>query len=197
MKRILRLTALTAALAAPMGANAFESNPNIKPHEWKLLPPACLYVEGAPRRHSPEARQLHAGDKSWTHMHHYCWAIVQTFRTYSHKVSPRETRLYFGAAVENLNYVIARSSPGFPLRPDMFVRKANLLARLGNFIEAADAARQLISENPRFPEGYVALADVQIRAGRQDQARQTLAKGDEAVEDKARFELLKKQLALD
>lgn len=197
MKRILPLLALVAALAVPATAAAQASNPGVRPHEWRLLPPVCLYVEGAPRRLSPEAMQLHAGDSRWGHMHHYCWAIVQTFRTYSHKVSPSETRLNFAAAVHNLDYVIERSSPGFPFRPDMFVRKANLLARLGKFIEAADTARQLIAESPELPEGYFALADVQARAGRKDQARQTLARGDEMVEDKVRFALLKKQLALD
>lgn len=197
MTRTFGLVGILIALIAPDGAHAVASNPGVRPHEWKLLPTACLYVEGAPRRLSEEARRLYAADDTWVHMHHYCWAIVQTFRTYNHKVSGQEARLYFIAAIENLNYVIERSRPGFPFRPDMFVRKANLLARQGSFIEAADAARQLIAEQPKLPEGYFALADVQIRAGRKDQARQTLAKGDEVVEDKARFEILKKQLALN
>lgn len=197
MTRLLKLFALAATLALCGTASAVPSNPDVKPYEWRLLPPACLYVEGAPRRRSPEARQLYANDPSWVYMHHYCWAIVQTFRTYKNTVPPQLTQQYLNAAVTNLNFTIARTAPGFPFRPDMFVRKANLLARLGNFIEAGDAARQLIAESPTLAEGYFALADVQARAGRRDLARQTLAKGDEVVEDKARFELLKKQLALD
>lgn len=196
MKKGLLPVLLACGLGWSAAVHAVPSNPNVKVNEWRLLPPACMYVEGAPGRRSDTARKLHASDPTWVHMHHYCWAIVQTFRTYRHTISQKGVRDYLNAAVGNLDYTIERSQPGFVLRPDMFVRKTALLVRLGNFIEAANAARQLIAESPELPEGYVALADVQIKAGRPEQARETLAHGDEAVKDKTRFEAMKKQLAL-
>jgi len=76
----------------------------------------------------------------------------------------------------------------------MFVRKATLQARLGNLVAAAETARQLIAENPEIPEGYIILAEMQFKAGKSDQARETLRLGDEKVTDKARFEALKQTL---
>ncbi len=185
---------LLATLAFSQHAHAFESDPRVTKNEWLLLPPACMYVEGAPAHGSDMARRLRAHDQTWVHMHHYCWAIVQTFRTYRHRVDRELAREYVKAAIANLDYVIDRSQPGFGLRADMFVRKAALLARLGRHIEAADTARQLIAEAPELPEGYVALADAQLKAGRPEQARDTLAHGDETVKDKGRFEAMKKKL---
>ena len=199
MKKILRLLAMVAVLAVPATAAAQASNPQVKPNEWRLLPPHCMYVEGGPLRFKdPETtRRLWASDPAWTGMHHYCWAIVQEFRTFRSSVSPRQAEFILRAAITNLDYVIERSSPGFLYRADMFVRKARIQARLGRFIEATNTARQLIAESPELPEGYAALADVQIKAGRPDQARETLAKGDGIVKDRERFTVLKKQLALD
>jgi tetratricopeptide (TPR) repeat protein len=190
---------MAAMLGLPSMVSAVATNPNVKPNEWRLLPQHCMYVEGGPLRFQDRetTRRLWASDPAWASMHHYCWAIVQEFRTFRSSVSPRQAEGVLRAAIMNLDYVIARSSPGFMYRADMFVRKARLQARLGNFIEAANTARQLIGESPELPEGYFALADVQVKAGRRDQARQTLSKGDDVVEDKTRFDLLKKQLALD
>lgn len=196
MKKTILIAMLAAIAWGPVSVQAFSSNPGVTKQEWNLLPPHCLYVEGAPDWSSAQATRLRAADGTWVHMHHYCWAIVQTFRTYRNTMTPKLRTDYMNAALANLDYVIDRSRPGFVLRPDMFVRKAGLLARLGNFVEAADAARQLISESPELPEGYIALADVQIRAGQPARARETLAQGEQAVADKARFEALKGTLNL-
>ena len=196
MRKPLRLFVLLVASVLPALANAVATNPGVRPNEWRLLPRHCMYVEGAPGRTSDPAttRRMLDSDPTWVHMHHYCWAIVQEFRTFRSNMPRREAELTLDAAVMSLDYVIERSRPGFQFRPDMFVRKARLLARRGKFIEAADAARQLIAESPALPEGYIALADVQIKAGRPDQARETLERGEAAVKDKERFGVLKAQL---
>lgn len=186
-------------LGLPSMVSAVATNPNVKPNEWRLLPQHCMYVEGGPLRFKDRetTRRLWASDPAWSGMHHYCWAIVQEFRTFNAQVSRSHSQSVLRAAIMNLDYVIARSKPGFIYRADMFVRKARIQARLGSFVEAANTARQLIAESPELPEGYFALADVQIKAGRKDQARETLAKGDEVIKDVERFAVLKKQLALD
>ena len=198
MTKIIRLLAMAVMLGLPSMASAVATNPNVKPNEWRLLPQHCMYVEGGPLRFKDRetTRRLWASDPAWAGMHHYCWAIVQEFRTFSAQVPRKHAEGVLRAAIMNLDYVIARSTPGFIYRADMFVRKARIQARLGGFIEAANTARQLIAESPELPEGYFALADVQIKAGHPDQARETLAKGDEVVKDTERFGTLKKQLDL-
>lgn len=177
-------------------AHGMSSNPNVTKNEWRLLPPGCMYVEFAPEFQSETARRLRAADSTWRSMHHYCWAIVQTMRTYHYTVDQQLARAYMRSAISNLDYSIHASKPGFVLRPDMFVRKAALQARLGRFFQAAETAQQLIAESPELPEGYIALADVQLKAGRPDQARETLERASEKVGDKTRFETMKKQLSL-
>lgn len=178
-------------------ALAAASNPGVTSNEWRLLPPVCLYVEGGPEHQSETARRMRAADITWVHMHHYCRAIVQTMRTYQHTIDRSVARQYIRAAIGNLNYTIQRSRPGFLLRPDMFVRKAALQIRLDNLVGAADTARQLITESPELPDGYIALANVQLKAGQRAQARKTLELGDEKVTDRARFDALKQTLAFD
>jgi len=173
---------------------AQSSNPGVTPNEWRLLPEGCLYAEFGPEFRSPTARRLREADKTWVAMHHYCWAIVQEFRTFRSSMPPSDARLILAAAIHNLDYVIVRSKPGFIYRADMFVRKARMQARRGELIQAADTARLLIAESPTLPEGYIALADVQIRAGQLKQARETLARGDAEVDDKERFGALKSSL---
>lgn len=193
MRKSAYLTAMVVTLAAPTTSIAVPSNPRVTPQEWRLLPRECMYVEGAPSVH---LRGQYTRDSTWVHMHHYCWALVQEARTFRSSVPRHVADQYMDAAIENLDYVIARSKPGFGFRPDMFVRKARLLARRGRFVEAVAASRQLIAESPELPEGYIALADVQIKAGRRDQALETLDRGEAAVKDKERFLSMKEQLRL-
>lgn len=196
MRRCISTILLAWLISLATFAHGMSSNPNVTKNEWRLLPPACMYVEFAPEFRSETAQRLRAADRTWIHMHHYCWAIVQTMRTYHYKVDRQLARAYMRSAIQNLDYTIRLSKPGFALRPDMFVRKAALQARLGSFTAAADTAQELIAESPELPEGYVALADAQLKAGRSQEARETLRRANEQVEDKARFETMKKQLSL-
>lgn len=184
-------------ICAASQAWAVASNPRVTPNEWRLLPPVCQYVEGGPAHQSETARRMRSADITWVHMHHYCWAIVQTMRTYQHTVDRRLAREYIRAAIGNLNYTIQRSRPGFILRPDMLVRKSALQIRLDNLVAAAETAAQLIAESPELPDGYIALANVQLKAGQRAQARETIERGEGKVTDKARFEALKQTLSLD
>lgn len=188
---LLWLTSISPA------AQAVASDPKVTENEWRLLPPVCQYVEFGPAFRSETARRMRAADSTWVYMHHYCWAIVQTMRTYKHTTDRSLVKHYIRAAIGNLNFTINRSRPGFPLRPDMFVRKAALQIRLDNLIGAAETARQLITESPELPEGYIALANVQLKAGQQAQARKTLELGDERVTDKERFEAMKRTLTFN
>lgn len=194
MKNMISILVLACSTLFSATALGMASDPKMTRNEWQLLPGFCMYVHGSPGHGSETQKRLFASDRSWIHMHHYCWAVVQTIRSYRHSIPRSLSNEYIRTAIGNLNYTIARSHPGFPPRRDMFVRKATLQARLGNLVAAAETARQLIAENPEIPEGYIILAEMQFKAGKSDQARETLRLGDEKVTDKARFEALKQTL---
>lgn len=189
------LSALLAGLFAfSSAALALESNPRMTKNEWRLLPSFCMYTQGAPGWGTDAQRRLHATNSDWNHMHHYCWAIIQTMRSYQPGMDRGTSNEYLKVAIGNLNYTINNTRPGFLMRPDMFVRKAALHARLGNYHAASTAAHELITERPDLPEGYIALADIQIKSGQPDLARETLARAEKRVDDKARLEAMKKLL---
>ncbi len=198
MRRLVHHLLLCGALALPGWAFATASNPGVTQNEWRLLPRACWYVEGAPGLAADPVtvQRLRANDITWIHMHHYCWAIVQTHRTYQTGTTPREGAALLDAAIQNLDYAIERSRPGFELRPDMLLRKSRLLMRRGRLLQAADTAALLIAENPGFADGYIVLAEIQLKAGRKADARATLEKGDQMVEDQERYRAMKAQLDL-
>lgn len=185
---------LFAALLVTLPAEQAEARAKITKNEWRLLPSFCMYTQTAPGWGTETQRRLHATNNDWIHVHHYCWAIVWTMRSYQPGMSQREARHYLWTAIDDLSYTINNTTPGFLLRPDMFVRKATLHARLGNYTPAAAAARDLIAERPELPEGYIALADVQIKAGHPEQARKTLVLAKEKVQDQARLEAMKNLL---
>lgn len=192
MTRVGRWALAVALVCAHPASFAVRSNPGVTDAEWKLLPRACMYVEGAPGKTQDPVttRRLYASDPTWVHMHHYCWAIVQEIRMHRVATSKKIRGELADAAIQNLDYAIDRSKPGFELRPDMLYRKTKLLLKRGKIVFAADTAKRLISESPDRPEGYVALAEVQTRAGDAAAARETLRKGRAQVEDKARFDAM-------
>jgi len=194
MRILTQLLVLVAAFSFSGAANAQASNPGVTPNEWRLLPRGCLFVEGGPEWLSETGRKMRETDNTWGYMHHYCWAIVQEFRTYRSAFPRNEARLSYAAAIHNLDFVIERSKPGFVYRADMLYRKSRLLVKVGQLQQAADTARLLIAESPTLPEGYIALADVQNRAGQRDDARETLRKGEALADDKARFDSMRAQL---
>ena len=58
---------------------------------------------------------------------------------------------------------------------------------MNDYGQAAQTAQMLISEGPTLPDGYVLLADILVKAGRTNDAKAVLAKGDELVTDKERY----------
>ena len=54
----------------------------------------------------------------------------------------------------------------------------------------------LIAEGPTLPDGDVLLADIVGKAGRANDARSVLARGDEAVTDKERYAKMRGTLKL-
>jgi len=186
------LATLSVAFAAPPGG--------IRPEERALLPNWCNAVQGwleKPGAQEEYRRLVASYGKGWTHMHHYCWALVDLGRLDRQAGRRSGTRGNFSAAIGNIDYVLRNTEPGFPPRVEILTRKARALARHGTAQAAADTASQLVAEWPQHADGYVILADLLLKAGRRDQATRVLAQGSEKVTDKERFEKLKATLKLD
>ena len=124
----------------------------------------------------------------WTAMHHYCWALVDIMRM--GKLAGRNRAVHDHAAeraLGNIDYVLQNSTTSFSFRPEILASRARLLIRMNDYGQAAQTAQMLISEGPTLPDGYVLLADILVKAGRTNDAKAVLAKGDELVTDKERY----------
>lgn len=197
---LARAAAAAAATVAMLSAASAAPPRNVLAEERALLPNWCNAVQGWLDRPGAqeEYKRLVAGyGKGWTHMHHYCWALVDLARLDRQAVRGSGTRGSLSAAIGNIDYVLRNTEPGFPPRADILTRKARALARHGSAQRAADTASQLIAEWPQHADGYVILADLLLKSGQREQAKQVLATGSEAVTDKERFEKLKGTLRLD
>lgn len=208
--RALTIDLLLAAVLAVVTTPAKADWPNPTQQEWALLPQWCAWTQGAPRfgaysltRTAPvggtnmyEEYVRRYGD-GWTAMHHYCWALVDILRM--GKLAGRNRAGHdhsAGRALGNIDYVLQNSAPGFAFRPEIFGSRTRLLIRMNDYGQAAQTAQILISEAPTLPDGYVLLADILAKAGRANDARSVLARGDEAVTDKERYAKMRGTLKL-
>ena len=199
--RALTIDLLLAAVLAIVAAPARAESPGATQQEWALLPQWCAWTQQAPQyganslsRAKPssginmyEEYVRRYGD-GWTAMHHYCWALVDIMRL--GKLAGRNQPVHDHAAeraLGNLDYVLQNSAIGFAFRPDVLGSRARLLIRMNDYGKAAQTAQILISESPALPDGYVLLADILVKAGRTNDAKAVVAKGDELVTDKERY----------
>ena len=110
---------------------------------------------------------------SFLHYHHYCWALLYTARA----ERPGGDKYDYNRAVDNLDYVLRRADPSFVLLPDVYVRKGNLLERMGAGAAAVDEYRNALRANPRYTPAYLALAEHYVAAGDVAAARAVIAEG--------------------
>lgn len=200
MKTFLRI-ATAIALTLSAGLARADMPPDITDAELGLLPSWCLATQTYSRKYKlePKYREFLAKyGEGWSHMHHYCWALIDVMRM-SRAPAPGRRGSYVDAnrALQNIDYVVNQTEAPFPFRPQMLTQRARLLARTGDAKGAMATAYTLALEWPKLPDGYVLLADLQKRADRPADAAATLLKGDELVEDKDRYRQMRQAYKLD
>ena len=161
--------------------------------EMAFLPPYCNYTQGYPGTSRPGAYQAYMnryGD-AWSHMHHYCWALGEIGRADRMNLQPHIRRGLISSAVGNIDYVLRRSEPGFPFRPEMLWRKARLLIRTGDAKRALETAQRLRDEAPSLADGYVIMAEILSKGGRLEEAQRVIADAEAQVTDKERLARLR------
>lgn len=184
-----RTISLVLALALLSGP-AFGWPPDTTDEEIAVLPKYCFYTQGSKVPGAYESLLSKYGH-GWSHMHHYCYALVNINRLNRMAVSKAGIPGAIQMAQADLLYVLGGTAYPFPWRPEIMVALARLYAREGKPDKAAKTAQALIAEWPKAPDGYTMLADVLIRSGRKDAATQVLSKADEEVTDKERLQRLK------
>ena len=179
---------LVASLLIPCSAIAWPRGTT--PEEISVLPRWCGYTQGSKVPGAYERYVAEYGN-GWSHMHHYCYALVSINRINRMAVSKAAMPGTIRGAKADLTYVLERTAAPFPWRPEMFVALARLQLREGKADEAARTAQVLIAESPEVADGYTMLAEVLLRSGRKQEADKVLAKGEQMVSDQERFRRLR------
>lgn len=168
--------------------------------ELAVLPQWCAYTNGS--WGTNERPDIYNGyiqryGHGWTHMHHYCYGLVNYNRLRSMKV-PRETlHAVFRMTKADIIYTIERTEKNFPFRPEMLVTLTRVQMREGVLLDAAGTAATLVKDWPQHADGYTLFAEVLLRAGKKNEAMEVLRKGEEMSSDKERFQRLKSILPLN
>ncbi len=147
--------------------------------EIALLSPFCPYTMSYGRYETTEAKSWKArlGERSFSSLHHYCWAQVSWQRAFRSGTPARERRhLLETARADNL-YVVDFVSKDFVLLPEILSRTGEIELHLGRYPEANKYFAQARSLRPDYWPAYSHWASFLIGAGRTAEAKQLVKTG--------------------
>jgi predicted Zn-dependent protease len=179
------LCAFALCLTPSTAALAFSFQPT--PLQFALLPDHCkarlvdfyAHREGSWKHKFPinetritRYRKLIGPD--YAHMHHYCAGLAHLARA---NEKPRNSHNAFRVAKGEISYTLSRSNPQQPLWIEMSIAHAKAAAGLGEVDAALAELRALLKLAPDNEVIYLAIAQIQKRAGAINDAINTLEEG--------------------
>ena len=97
--------------------------------EVSLLPRFCVnaleFRDRVPGGNNPEEikRWFSVIGPTFSHMHHYCWGLMETNRAILQACTKDSRRSLLGSALEEFDYVIKRAPADFVLLPEILTKK--------------------------------------------------------------------------
>lgn len=191
---LLRATLGATLLALFLPAAQASSPPGLTRHEMALTSAFCRHAQLFGNDKAAYREMLRRYGDGYRHIHHYCWAEIDAMRLYKHDTDPGYASV--SRAIGNLDYVLDKTTPSFAFWKDAMILKTRLLDQHHGTRNAIPLAEQLVQALPDFADGYVILARLLLKEQRRAEAAAVLERGAERVDDKERYELLKKSLDL-
>lgn len=174
------LGALTIALILLNGGvSPALADPVKSIQELRLLPKYCRGTQLI-RNDFPDKTPLATYEKiygpTFTHLHHYCWALNSMNNVAREKDDfLRKSNLHY--ALGDINYVIERADPKFVLLPEIYATKASILALLKDYPHAIAALHTAIKIKPTYVRGYAQMSDFFLAIGNRADAIKVLKVG--------------------
>lgn len=132
----------------------------------------------------------------WSHVHHYCWALLSIGRIDRFGNGTQERQGHTRAAVADIDYVLDKVDSGFVLWAEMMAKKIRLLSRMREFDTALKVSEQMVNTLPESAEGYGLQAETLMLSGSRAQAIQVLIGAEKKVKDIGRLDQYRKVLGL-
>lgn len=157
------------------------------PGEFAVLPEWCYDSQGGPYgspegpeglNRSPRAAQwVGAMGKDFWHLHHYCWALRDVYRTRLPDTNERERGFLLARAVSDLVYTIQHCQSTMPLMPEVYLYLGDVYLMQGNRDGAHRAYEQSRQLKPDYWPAYTRWADYLIGLRLWEAARPLLEEG--------------------
>jgi len=127
-------------------------------NELKLLPPYCAARFGESPNSAAAQSWREAFGWDYNHVHHYCMGLNLINRSYA-QFRMEDKRGTLGAAVNEIDYTISHTSPGFVLRPELHLNRGVALSLMKEEGQAIVELQKAIQLDPSLAKAYVLLAD--------------------------------------
>lgn len=154
--------------------------------EFNLLPAFCRHQSHVSQRHANVPRSIYwenvLGD-SFSHVHHYCWALVNLGRSYRTGMAKAQRRTALISAAGDVNYVIERSHPDMPLLAEFHTTRGQALLLAGEAKEAEASFATARQIDPTYWRAYLIWAVALKQNGKNKEAAELVTKGLEHSPD--------------
>ena len=157
---------------------------DVTEQEYSMLPPYCpLRMTMGTRSGAVEAKEseywagILGSYQNLAPIHHYCWALVNLARgdKPSCKNACRTNNMEY--SIGDIDYVIKHARPDFKLLPEIFTKRASVLARLKKYPEAAADYRKAAQAKPDYWPAYSGLAELYRETKQINEARAVVEEG--------------------
>lgn len=174
---LLSTIALLCSFSQQGVSQPLGSHGSFKPTEAQLAAlPAYCRARVLPQDH-PEARNWASMlGEGWNHIHHYCLAL-QALDLARVSMSDRERQRAFSRAQGEIQYVVKRVSPNYPLMPELLLNRARAEHGSGNSGLAIVTLQDASARKPDYIAPYFELAEVYLQMNQPEEARKTLITG--------------------
>ena len=155
---------------------------DVSAEEYAMLPAYCpdklnFGAEGMEGPKAPYWIEVMGGRQNWAPIHHYCWALITLLRAGKMGIPDVKRKYAMSDAVGDIDFVIKNARPDFKLLPEIFTKKAELLAKLKKNSDAAMEYRKAVQVKQDYWPAYQGLAEL-YRSNKQiDEARAVVEEG--------------------
>jgi hypothetical protein len=167
-------------LAALANGPALAKPGDVTPADKAALPAYCKYTQGENGPVEGYKYHMQLVGTGFHAMHHYCWGLLSLMRVDRITAYPPHVRqFYLRDAVAEFEFVIRNWRAGNPnlLIPEILVRQAGAMVRLGRVADAIQRYHEAAELRPTYWPAFVGLAEAYVGAGNKVKARDILAQG--------------------
>jgi hypothetical protein len=158
-----------------------EAESFLEPRDFPMLPAYCkdtlIFADVVPGGGKDVEHWYAVMGPTFRHMHHYCYALVETNRATFFTRNRKDRAKYLYSSLNEMDYVIRRAPTSFILLPEILTKKGENLIRLGEVSRGTQELLRAIEVKPDYWPPYAYISDHYKEIGELAAAREWLVKG--------------------